>query len=63
MTNTPTNSDDKKPTLFKKPSAFNSDPHKNRGGKSGNRSGVVDNARKGKSVNVPKFKGGSGGDR
>ncbi len=63
MTNIPTKSDEKKPNLLKKPSPFNSDPHNNRGGKSGNKSGIVDSGRKGKSVSVPKFKGGSGGDR
>jgi len=63
MTNSDNNSDEKKPALFKKPSPFNNDPHNNRGGKSGNRSSTVDSGRKGKSVNVPKFKGGSGGDR
>jgi hypothetical protein len=62
-----TDSNDKKPGTFKKPSSpFSSDPHNNRGGKGGghNKSGPVNKgSSKGKSVNVPKFKGGSGGDR
>jgi hypothetical protein len=64
MTNSTAKSGENKPVLGRKPSPFNSDPHNNRGGKSGNRGGIIDNgSRKGKSINVPKFKGGSGGDR
>ncbi len=65
MTNAPTKSEEKKPFVPKKPSPFNNDPYNNRGGKSGNRSAVVDAAggQKAKTISVPKFKGGSGGDR
>ncbi len=58
-------SDDRKPVVFKKPgSPFNNDSHNNRGGKSGHKSGaVVGSTQKMKSISVPKFKGGSGGDR
>ncbi len=65
MTNSTTKSDDKKPIVFKKPaSPFNNDPHNNRGGKGGKR-GVVfgGSSQRMKSISVPKFKGGSGGDR
>ena len=58
-------SDDKKPVVFKKPgSPFNNDQHNNRGGKGGHKSGAIfGSAPKMKSISVPKFKGGSGGDR
>jgi hypothetical protein len=56
---------DKKSIIPKKPSSpFNNDQFNGRGGKGGKRNGVVDGgSRKGKSMNAPKFKGGSGGDR
>lgn len=63
---TSTKSDDKKPFIPKKPtSPFSGDPHNNRGGKGGNRGNVAagGSAPKMKSISVPKFKGGSGGDR
>jgi len=49
----------------KKLSPFVSDPFNTRGGKGGKKGGVVSNtnAKGGKSITVPKFKGGSGGDR
>lgn len=50
--------------LFKKPSVFNVDPFNNRGGKGSKRPGASNNkGGKGKSINVSKFRGGSGGDR
>jgi hypothetical protein len=60
-----TTSSDKKPAVFKKPaSPFSNDPHNNRGGKGGNRAASVGGStKKMKSISVPKFKGGSGGDR
>ncbi len=51
---------------IKKPSAFNSDPHNNRGGKGGKKGSTAVAAggmKGGKKLTVPKFKGGSGGDR
>jgi len=64
MTNNSEKTEEKKPFTPKKPSPFNVDPYNNRGGKGKNRSSVVGGgAQKGKSINVPKFKGGSGGDR
>jgi len=70
MTSSTTKSDTakpvEKPAVFKKPgSPFNNDPHNNRGGgKGGNRAAVGgSSAPKMKSISVPKFKGGSGGDR
>lgn len=66
MTNTPTKTEDKKPIIFNKPaSPFSADPHNNRGGKSGKKGSVNfgGGGSKMKSINVPKFKGGSGGDR
>ena len=64
MTNLSTNSDAKKPFIAKQPSPFRADPYNNRGGKSGGKSSFSNsNAPKIKSVSVPKFKGGSGGDR
>ncbi len=55
----------KKPAVFKKPgSPFNNDPHNNRGGNAGHKSAAVaGSGKKMKSISVPKFKGGSGGDR
>lgn len=51
----------------KKASPFSSDPHNNRGGKGGKKGGAVIAGNAGfkgsKSLNVTKFKGGSGGDR
>jgi hypothetical protein len=65
MNNSTTKSDEKKPVVFKKPgSPFNNDPHNNRSGKGGHHSGPVGgSSQKMKSISVPKFKGGSGGDR
>ena len=65
MTNGTKNVEEKKPTIVKKPSSpFNNDPHNNRGGKSNNKVGFVSGSdKKMKSINVQKFKGGSGGDR
>ena len=50
----------------KKLSPFVSDPFNNRGGKGGNKGGAAfsnSGAKAVKSISVPKFKGGSGGDR
>ncbi|MCE3255560.1 MAG: hypothetical protein K0R25_1054 [Rickettsiaceae bacterium] len=66
MTNNTTKTDDQKPVIFKKPaSPFNNDPHNNRGGKGGKRGSAAasGSGHKMKSISVPKFKGGSGGDR
>ena len=61
---TPVKPEEKKPVIFKKPSPFNADPHNNRHGKSGGGKVVDSGGRsKIKSISVPKFKGGSGGDR
>ncbi len=63
---TPAKSDDKKPFIPKKPaSPFNTDPHNTRGGKGGNKGNSFSggSGQKMKSISVPKFKGGSGGDR
>ncbi len=65
-TSTDKNSGKKKPFVPLKPSSpFSNDPHNNRGGKGGNKSGakIGGAAQKMKSISVPKFKGGSGGDR
>lgn len=50
----------------KKLSPFVSDPFNTRGGKSGKKGGIVATGgavKGGKNISVPKFKGGSGGDR
>ena len=64
MTTTTT---EKKPFIAKKPaSPFGGDPYNKRGGKGGGKvvSAAVGGANmKIKSISVPKFKGGSGGDR
>lgn len=54
-----------KPTVVKKPGApFNNDQHNNRGGKNHKKAIFIDSGGKRmKSISVPKFKGGSGGDR
>ena len=51
---------------IKKLSPFVSDPFNTRGGKGGKKGAEFSNAttaKGGKSISVPKFKGGSGGDR
>jgi len=51
---------------FKKLSPFVSDPFNTRGGKGGKKGAEFSNAggaKGGKSISIPKFKGGSGGDR
>jgi hypothetical protein len=65
MINDSQNDQNVKPAIIKKPSsAFNNDPYNNRSGKSNNKPGFVNNSsKKMKSIAVPKFKGGSGGDR
>ncbi len=64
MTNIKTKTEEEKPFIAKKPkSPFNADPFNNRGGKSGARGGQDKGSQKIKSISVPKFKGGSGGDR
>ena len=63
MTNS---TNDKKPFVPNKPSSpFAVDPHNNRNGKGGNRNNSPINGKSGKmkSINLKKFKGGSGGDR
>lgn len=49
----------------KKVSPFVADPYNSRGGKGGQKGGVVASSgvKGGKQISVPKFKGGSGGDR
>ena len=52
--------------IIKKPASPFSDPHNNRGGKGGKKGAatiVGGGSHKMKSISVPKFKGGSGGDR
>ena len=64
MTNIETKTEEKKPFIAKKPkSPFANDPFNNRGGRSGQGAGNDKGSQKIKSINVPKFKGGSGGDR
>lgn len=64
MTTKSDKSDNKKPVINKPASPFSNDPYNNRGGKGGNRTAAFSgNSNKMKSVSVPKFKGGSGGDR
>lgn len=65
MTNTSKSTTEK--SVIKKPSSpFVGDPYNKRGGQGGKR-GFADNAAGGAkikpSISVPKFKGGSGGDR
>lgn len=53
-----------KPKQNKSP--FVGDPYNTRGGKGGKKGGVVATSgavKSGKNISVPKFKGGSGGDR
>lgn len=52
-----------KPFVKKSPSTFNNDPYNNRSGKAGVKGAVEKGGQKIKSITVPKFKGGSGGDR
>ncbi len=66
MTDNKTESNDKK-AIVKKSSPFGGDPYNKRGGKGGGKgafsSGGNNVAPKGKSISVPRFNGGSGGDR
>jgi hypothetical protein len=63
MTSTPAKTKEIKPFVKKPSSPFNTDPHNNRNGRSGAGGSAVSGNQKIKSINVPKFKGGSGGDR
>ena len=65
MINNLQNDENGKPAIIKKTSSpFNNDPYNNRSGKTNNKAGFVNNSGKRmKSISVPKFKGGSGGDR
>ena len=50
----------------KKLSPFVTDPYNTRGGKGGKKGGIISTGgavKGGKNISVPKFKGGSGGDR
>jgi len=60
-----TTTNDQKPAIIKKPSSpFSNDPHNNRGGKAGNKAEFTKNGGpKMKSISVPKFRVGSGGDK
>jgi hypothetical protein len=49
--------------FVKKSSPFNADPFNKRSGKGGAKSAVEKSGQKIKSITIPKFKGGSGGDR
>ena len=64
MANDSSNTQDKNPIIKKPSSPFNNDPHNNRGGKAANKTTFTNNGgKKMKSVNVKRFKAGSGGDR
>lgn len=62
-TSSNTKSGENKPFAPKPASPFSNDPYNNRGGKGGNKSNAKIGVQKMKSASVPKFKGGSGGDR
>lgn len=50
----------------KKLSPFVADPYNTRGGKGGKKGGIISTGgvvKGGKNISMPKFKGGSGGDR
>ncbi len=68
MTNIEIKPEEQKPSFIKKTSSpFSADPYNKRSGGKGGRREVGDisanNVKKIKSISVPKFKGGSGGDR
>ena len=63
----PTNEEVKEFKPIKKQSPFTADPYNSRGQKGGKKgfgnAAAAPKIKSGKSISVPKFKGGSGGDR
>ena len=61
------NNEQKEFKIIKKISPFCVDPYNNRGGKGGKKGAAIGGSsgsfKGGKTINAPKFKGGSGGDR